>query len=109
MSIEEKQKIDFIGVRKTSGEVILSISDHLDWDAVLYHLATLQDKLNDYIEFIESGQIYDEYPNSKGKKLVIEIVSKEDYHIKGLEFLEKVMPIVNSIGADLRQRTLTEE
>jgi hypothetical protein len=32
MSVEETNKIDFFGIEKTSGDVILTVSDHLDWE-----------------------------------------------------------------------------
>ena len=108
MSIEDKDKIDFISIRRSSDDVILTISDHLDWEDELFHLEMLQDKLNVYIEFIEGGQIYEDYPQSKGRKLVIEIVSKEEYNPEGREFLDKAKPIVQSIGAELRQRVFEE-
>ncbi len=106
MSIEDKDKIDAISIRKSDGKVILSISDHLDWKDEHFHLVTLQEKLNAYIQFIEGGQIFEEYPKSIGKKLVIEIVSQENFVSIGLEFLEKARPVVQSIGAELTQRTL---
>lgn len=104
MSILDTDKIDAIGRDKTSGDIILTISDHLDWSDELGHLESLQEKLNSYITFIESEQIYLEYPNSIGKKPIIEIVSMYDYNEKGLEFLSKVKPILESIGATVRQR-----
>ena len=56
MSIEQKDKIDIISLRKTDGKVALSISDHLDWEDKYYHLITLQEITNSYIEFIEGWQ-----------------------------------------------------
>jgi hypothetical protein len=57
MSVEQKDVIDAIGVNKESGEVVLTISDHLDWEDTSAHLLVLQDKINTYIAFIESGEI----------------------------------------------------
>jgi hypothetical protein len=104
MSVVETDKIDAIGTDKVSGDIILTISDHLDWDDGLQHLEILQEKLNSYIEFIEGGQILEDYPNSIGKKMIIEIVSKFQYNEQGNDFIEKVKPIIQSIGADIRQR-----
>lgn len=105
MSIVDSNKIDAISINEND-EVLLSIADHLDWENTIWHLNQLQDKLNSYIQFIEGGQIFDDYPSSKGRKLVIQIVSKEEYNYKGLEFLKKIRPIILSIGVDLRQRVL---
>ena len=106
MSILEKRKIDIIGTDKISGNIILTISDQLDWDDDLLHLSALQEKLNTYMEFIESGQINEDYPNSSGKKMIIEIVSEYDYASSGKDFLEKVKSIFQSLGVEILQRTL---
>ncbi|WP_211098247.1 DUF6572 domain-containing protein, partial [Azospirillum brasilense] len=50
---------------KETGEVRLSIVDHLHWDAE--HLCLLQKKINGYLDFIVSGGIYASYPDAKGR------------------------------------------
>ncbi len=104
MSILESNKIDTIGIDKESGEVILTISDHLDWSDSLNHVEMLQEKLNSYIEFIESGQITEDYPKWIGKKLIVQIISLYDYNQEGKDFLLKVNPIMESIGVSLKQK-----
>lgn len=106
MSIIEANKIDFIGIDKITDEMILSISDHLDWNDEITHLEILQNKLNSYIEFIEGGQIFEDYPKSKGKILVIEIVSRYQYSREGKDYLGRIQPTINSIGVEIRQRVL---
>ncbi len=105
MSISDKNVIDLVGINKID-EVVLSISDHLNWENTYEHLFELQEKLNRYIHFIESGEIFDAYPKSYGRKILIEIISKYEYTIEAKEFLEKAKPTIHSIGADLRQRVL---
>ena len=109
MAVTDKEKVDIVSIDKLSGEVKLTISDHLDWSDEFFHLQTLQEKINSYIEFIEGGQIYLDYPLSNGRKLVIQIVSKYDFTDLGKEFLEKAEPIVKSIGAELRQIRFIED
>ena len=46
-------------------KLALMIADHLDWENELQHLTLLQDKINAYVSFIESGQIYSVYPDAK--------------------------------------------
>jgi hypothetical protein len=104
MSVTDKNTIDIVSTNEESGETILTISDHLDWSEPYEHLMALQEKLNVYMEFIESGQIYESYPKSRGRKLVVEIVSKYNLSGDAINFLAKAKPIVLSIGADLRQR-----
>lgn len=66
MSIMESNKIDAIAVDKENNRVVLMIADHLDWEYEGIHLKMIQDKVNAYISFIESGQIYEAYPKAKG-------------------------------------------
>ncbi|MXV49501.1 hypothetical protein GS399_00835 [Pedobacter sp. HMF7647] len=63
MAITETNSIDLIGTDKRKGLVILTISDHLDWEDYEIHCHQLQCKLNDYRQFIESGQLYETYPS----------------------------------------------
>ncbi|MNI54757.1 hypothetical protein D3C73_1096690 [compost metagenome] len=65
MSVIDKNKIDGIGKSKSENKLALMIADHLDWENELQHLTFLQDKLNAYISFIESGQVYSLYPDAK--------------------------------------------
>jgi len=77
MSIEEIDKVDFVAVDRKTGDVQLVISDHLDWDQNEgEHLFVLQDKLNAYLGFVESGQLYAKFPRTRGKKIVIKVSGK---------------------------------
>ncbi len=64
MSVLEKNKIDGIGQNKDKSKVALMIADHLDWENEVQHLTILQDKINAYISFIESKQVYEVYPEA---------------------------------------------
>ena len=74
MSVEQRDFIDFIGVDKADGKVKLTISDHLDWLDAHEHLQVLQDKLNDYLKFIESGEIVKSFPEAVGRLICIEVI-----------------------------------
>jgi len=75
MSIEQSDKIDFISTTK-SGKVQLTISDHLEWNDEEMHLLILQKKINAYLNFIQSKQIFKDYPNAKNRKLKISVSMK---------------------------------
>lgn len=79
MSVSEEDKIDFIGTDKCSGGIILTISDHLDWNDILNHLLILQNKINAYIGFIENGEIYKSYPLAKSKEIILIIIFNHKY------------------------------
>lgn len=103
MTIEESKVVDILSIDPGSGGVVLSIADHLSWDDA-DHLWLLQEKLNSYLSFIESGEIYSSYPNLKGRPITIEIVFKFEPSQAGLEFLKKAELIVQSAGFRLRYR-----
>lgn len=64
MSIIDTNKIDGIGKSKNENKLALMIADHLDWVDELQHLTLLQEKINAYISFIESGQVFNLYPEA---------------------------------------------
>jgi hypothetical protein len=77
MSIDQTDTIDFATIDKASGDVWLTISDHLPWDENEgNHLLLLQNKLNAYLRFIESGEILSKVPEAKGRHVVINLVGK---------------------------------
>lgn len=87
MSIEQSDKIDFISTTK-SGKVQLTISDHLEWNDEEMHLLILQKKINAYLDFIQSEQIFEDYPNAKNRKLKISVSMKYEPTENSLQTLE---------------------
>ena len=97
MSIEEVGVVDAIGVGKETGQVFLTISDHLEWSDE--HLLLLQEKLNLYISFVESGELLEVYPDSKGREVVISVVFKYPPDVRGEDVLSKVGSVIEQVGA----------
>ena len=100
MSVEQPTVVDGIGTNKETGLVHLTISDHLVWNRD--HLVMLQDKLNAYLEFIESGQIHADYPDAKGRSVVIDLVIQHRPNEEGTAFLAKAASVVEQIGLRLK-------
>ena len=96
MSINQTNIIDAIGISH-EGKVILTISDHHAWDET-WHLQLLQDKINSYLQFIESGQIFEDYPNAASKELIIGIVMKYRPTSEAISFLEEAKEIIRVAG-----------
>ncbi|AZE16761.1 hypothetical protein C4K09_2300 [Pseudomonas chlororaphis subsp. aureofaciens] len=71
MSVTDTEVIDMWGIPKWDhNKIVLGITDHLGWADKTEqgeHLLALQEKLNAYIAFIESGDIYTEIPGALGK------------------------------------------
>ena len=100
MSLNNIQVIDAVGTDNSDGTVVLSIIDSWDWRDEQLHIRALQEKLNAYFGFVESGQIYEFYPDANGKDLRVDIVSKFPIPKVGLIFLEKA----STTAAQLKMR-----
>ncbi len=105
MSIDQKDTVDLIST-SPDGNVMLTISDHLPWDKENEHLLVLQDKLNSYLMFIESGEIFESYPTAKSKSLIIEVVMKYKPNEVALVFLKRSKEIIENTGVQLKWRQL---
>lgn len=70
MSIEQSKVIDSLSDSKTDDSCVLRISDHLEWNN-REHLIALQDKLNNYLAFIESNEIYKVRPHAVDQAIEI--------------------------------------
>jgi hypothetical protein len=71
MSIDHPKVVDAIGTERTTGDVDLTIADQRDWSDVEAHLLALQEKINAYLDFLESGDVFREYPPAKERKMKI--------------------------------------
>ena len=100
VTIDNPDTVDLIGTEKASGKIVLTISDHLAWGDEA-HLSALQDKINTYLSFIESGEIYQQYPEARGQEIRIEAVMKFAPDKNGLEFLQRAAEIVEIAGFGL--------
>jgi CRP-like cAMP-binding protein len=107
MSVEQLDVIDVIST-DTTGNVILAVSDHLDWSDTDQHQLILQEKLNKYLAFVESGEILESYPDAKGRPIVFRVVFKFSPDAQGYEFLTKTRAVIESAGFTLRYEVFGE-
>jgi hypothetical protein len=96
MSIEQTNIIDFLSINADA--VVLTISDHLDWDQENKHLLLLQEKINSYLAFVESGEILKKYPDSMGRRPVISVKVMYEPNAEAFEFFSEVKKVVSDIG-----------
>jgi CRP-like cAMP-binding protein len=101
MSVEDKSVVDAIGLERESNNVVLTITDHLEWDGE-GHLLTLQEKINTYLRFIESGELEESYPKAQGRKPVISIVALHHPDEEAEGFLERAREAVEGAGIGFR-------
>lgn len=94
MSVVETDSIDAIGMEKEAKRVFLSIIDALQWDDEDIHLFTLQEKINTYLYFIESGELVKALPDAKGFDITIELILKHVPNDKAITFFDKTTQIL---------------
>jgi hypothetical protein len=105
MPVDDLSVIDFVAINATTGEAILVISDHLEWDD--QHLLILQSKINVYLEGIENGSLYEAYPDAINRNIVIAIKAKYEPNKTGRVFLERTEKYLNTAGYGLDFTVLT--
>ena len=98
MSVEEAKFVDAIGIERDSGQVVLTITDHLVWDIANEHLVALQEKINSYVGFIDSGELLKEYARAIGRKVRIDVVCKYPPSADGERFLAAARTAVEGVG-----------
>lgn len=76
MSIEETNRVDFTCFDHNEGTLLLAISDPLDWDETHHHLQKLQTKMNNYLRYIESGELFEKVTGAQGWKIKILVYLK---------------------------------
>ena len=73
MTVAESSIVDFVGVDPLTGEVFLSMVEERDWGREGELLPDLQAKLNTYLEYVESGQLKENYPDLAGARITFRL------------------------------------
>ena len=100
MTVSDTRLIDIVGVDKTTGNCTLTISDHLEWSDQ-EHLLLLQEKINSYLAFIESGQILEQYPEAEKNPITINDVMLHEPTDEATNFLKQASIVVSNAGFSL--------
>jgi hypothetical protein len=112
LSIDQTDVIDFIGVDSANNEAQLIISDHLEWNCGekldKEHMYMLEEKVNTYLTFIESGEIYESYPKSRNRSLVIRLIGKYDMCESAMLFFRRVEDALSKRGHKITFERLAE-
>ncbi len=101
MSIDQPSVIDFLWKDGRNNRAVLTISDHLDWEEEGEHLLLLQDKLNHYLEFVESGQLMKSKPEFKGLPVLIHVAAKHPLSEQAGRFYEMAKKRAAELGFSL--------
>jgi hypothetical protein len=107
MSIDQLDRIDLISTTDDE-QVRLTIADHLEWDEEGEHHHLLEEKIIAYLEFIEGGQIYVEYPKAKTSEVIISVKLKFNPDKMGVEFLNRCKDALFKLEIGFDWEVLTE-
>ncbi len=102
MALSKTHIIDAVGICKKTGDVVLSLMDEEDWDDDGGHLSLLQDKLANYLRFIESGDMHKAYPKAQGRAARIEIRGRCHPSEAGRSFLNETAERIEAKGIELK-------
>jgi hypothetical protein len=108
MTVDATNVVDFVTYSKfEAGPVTLIIVDHLPWEDIdgddfeREHAWVLQEKINSYLMFIESGQLVREYPAVAGKDVVIKIIANYPLSPLAQRLIDYGTPLIRKAGYDL--------
>ena len=103
MTVEQPKVIDFVSTNEVRTRVYLTISDHLDWskEDEDHHLYSLHEKIQNYLHFVESGQLAKYHFELKDLPVTIRVRAKYPVSGKGVEFYEVAKKIVADAGFSL--------
>lgn len=94
MAVDDPKTVDVVSVDRSISEVILDVTDHLDWSDEVGHLSFLQNKINAYTSFIESGALETTYPDAKGRRPVIHVLCMNKPPPVAVRFFGRVRDIL---------------
>jgi hypothetical protein len=107
VTIENADAVDGAGIDRASGEVVLTISDHLMWEDNR-HLPLLEQKIGRYLDFVQSGQLLELIPQAKGRSIRIEVIHKHQPTDLASKFLLAAGRQLKAVGIELSNRELPE-
>jgi hypothetical protein len=106
MGLENPNVIDVAGMERDGSAIVLTIADAWDWSDEPSHLVALQRKLDAYLAFIETGQVFEVYPEAEGRLVVIDVVASVPAAAAGLELLHLAHVVAKELGASVTHRVL---
>jgi hypothetical protein len=103
MTLVQTNVIDAIGTEH-DGTVVLSIIDGWDWSDPDDHLVALQDKLNTYFGFVETGELLIEYPSAENHPIRIALVSRLPIPNEAVALLEQADLVAAQLDVRVSRR-----
>jgi hypothetical protein len=104
MSLDATNQVDAVGTEQETDIVVLTIMDSWNWDDEKGHLQALQDKLNAYFSFVESGELYSIYPNAATKVMRIDVIGRYELPPAAIAFLQRASASAFQLGLTICHR-----
>lgn len=108
MALEKIDTVDAVGIEINTGCVILTIVDSWDWSDERAHLLALQAKLNSYFDFIEGGQLIENYPSAAGRRQVVDVITRFPLPTVGIALLDRARESVSDLQIEIRFRCIPD-
>ena len=99
MSVTGANVVDAIGIDNETGQVVLTLADHLPWGE-RQHFEDLRAKLNTYLTFVESDELLESYPQARGRRIAVQVVCKFPPDAAGVEFFQNAGETIRGAGFD---------
>ena len=112
MRLAEADIVDYLSLEKGGSAVIVTLLDDFEGPDLMQRLALLQRKINRYLDFIESGEVFVQLARTTGHRVNhstpvrVEIVAKQDLVGEGERFLTHVASAAKDVGVGLSFRVL---
>jgi hypothetical protein len=112
MTVAQRLVVDWFGIEKDTGFVGLTVVDDLNWIDERGHVLLLQEKLNTYLAFIESGDVFERLKREFGvdvptsTSVNVTILAKFELTSQASAFLRHATHIFRSAGVSLNHRVV---
>jgi glycerophosphoryl diester phosphodiesterase len=109
MTLKTSKMIGVAAVSHDGTTLNLHLLDDLIWtENDMEHVLLLQEKINSYLAYIESDEVYEKFPQARGKKFLIRVDTKYPPTSEaGLHFLAKAKPFLQNANVDLEHTYLS--
>ena len=107
MTVAQESTVDWLGIEQGTGNVVLTAVDDLDWSDEKAHLLAIQEKLNTYLAFIESGEVFERLTEDVGRTVArdtpikVSILAKHALSDRAKAFMEHAQERFHEAGFEL--------
>jgi len=102
MGIDNPNVVDAISNAKDGSRIALTIFDGGDWPDEGAHLLALQAKVNTYFNFVQSGQLFQQYPAAQRTPVVIQVLFREQPSDKARQLIDRADRVSRQLGLEVR-------